>query len=272
MNGRIKSELVTLVSVFCLIFYADDSFGTHSETEIEGSGQNIFHSKHIKTPMELGNFREEGSFYLLESSIGEDVCTNVLESINQPREYNFFKNKDGVRKEESRFANFGLPEMMIQTQLNVPRTVMSKKNASSFRVEEFVVDLDKDGETESIYRTTGYLSGVWVHNLFMLPLPYDSKKYLNIDSFWKEQQELGNVSKFFLQWKEFQGLEVGDYLRTLGSQVIYELIEFHGNYYIFATSSVIKENSSVKVAVIKLDDIGVGYPACLFETKFIVTY
>jgi hypothetical protein len=110
-----------------------------------------------------------------------------------------------------------------------------------------------------------------VHSLSVLPVSYDSKKYSNVDAFWKEQYELGNISKFLWQWKAFDGLEAGDFLKKIGSQAIYELIEFNDQNYILATRSVIKEKSSIKVAVTQITNIGEIYPACLFETNFIVT-
>ncbi|TPH12196.1 hypothetical protein [Litorilituus lipolyticus] len=224
----------------------------------------------MKSRIELNKFREANSFYLLESSIDKDICSNVLASLNKPREHNFMKNKESLRKGEGGLVNLGLPEMLIQTELNLPRTVMHGKNANSSRVEEFVVDLNKDGTNEFVYRSTGYLSSIWVHSFYLLTAAYDSKKYSRFGEFMMKQRELGNVSNFLWQWQEFNDLESGNFVRTFGSQVIYEFIEFNKQYYLLATRSVIKENSPIQVAVVQLGSASDIYPACLFETKFIV--
>lgn len=267
-----RKKIVVFIKMFCCFFYVGIGLGAHSTEGVEEKAQVTLNTVHppVKTRMELIKFRGVNSFELIESSINTDVCSNILASINKPREHGFFKNKESLRKGEGGIVNLDLPEMMIQTELNFPRVVMSGKSAGSFRVEEFVIDFDKDGVDKSVYRTTGYLSGVWVHSLYVLPVPYDSKKYPHVDAFWKEQQELGNVSKFLWRWKVFDGLRIGDFVRKLGSQVIYELIELNGQNYILATRSVIEENSSIKVAVMQLTNVDEIYPACLFETNFIV--
>ncbi|BAJ03345.1 hypothetical protein [Shewanella violacea] len=270
MNDRKRKRIVILISVFCCFFYVDVSFGAYSAKEIEGGGQADFNTVPVKTRMKLIKLREANSFYLLESAINKDVCVNILASINKPRKHGFFKNKENLRKGEEGLVNLGLPEMLIQTELNFPRTVMSGKNSNSSRVEEFVVDLNKDGVDEFIYRSTGYLSSVWVHSFYLLSAPYDTEKYSRFGEFMMKQRELDNVSKFSWQWKKFDGLKSGDLIKTFGSQVIYELIEFNDRYYILATRSVIKDNSSIKVAVMMLGNEKDILPACFFESRFIV--
>lgn len=257
--------------LFCCIFYVGVVFGAHSAKEVEERGQVTFNTTPVKTQMELIKLRDSNSFKLIESSINKDACSNILASLNKPREHGFFRNRESLRKGDGGLVNLDLPEMMIQTELNLPRVVMSGINEGSLRVEEFVVDFDKDGVDESVYRATASLSGVWVHSLYVLPVSYDSKKYSHVDAFWKEQQELGNVTKFLWRWDEFEGLKAGNFLKTFGLQAIYELIEFNDQNYILATRSVIKENSSIKVAVMQITNVGEVYPACLFETNFIVT-
>jgi hypothetical protein len=261
---------IFFIKGLCCAFWFGICFSVYS---MEGTKEKVTLNTvdvPLKTQIELLKLRGRNSFKLIESSINKDVCSNILASLNKPREHDFFKNKESLRKGEKGIINLDLPEMMIQTELNLPRVDMSEKSAGPMRVEEFVVDFDKNGVDESVYRTTGYLSGVWVHSLSVLPVSYDSEKYLHVDAFWKEQQALGNISKFLWQWKEFDGLKAGDFLRTFGLQVIYELIEFNDHYYILATRSVIKDNSSIKVAVMQIANVGDIYPACLFETKFIV--
>lgn len=241
--------------------------------EFEGKSQEAFNTVYtpVKTQMELIKQREANSFKLIESSINKDVCSNILTSINKPREHGFFTNKESLRKGEGGLVNLGLPEMLIQTDLNFPRTIMHGKNANSTRVEEFVIDLNKDGTNEFVYRSTGYLSSILVHSSYLLTAAYDSKKYSRFGEFMMKQRELGNVSNFLWQWQEFNDLKLGDFVRTFGSQVIYEFIEFNEQYYLLATRSVIKENSPIQVAVVQLGSASDIYPACLFESTFTVT-
>jgi hypothetical protein len=275
MNDTQRKRIVTLVKMFCCTAFVgasfiNTSFSAYSATEIEGENQADLNTVPVKTRMELTIFREANSFYLLESSINKDICENILASINKPRENGYLKNKESLRDGEGGLVNLGLAEMMIQTELNLPRTVMKGKNANSFRVEEFVIDLDKDGIDEFVYRDTSHLSGIWVHSFYVLSVAYNNKKYSRFGEFMMEQRELGNVSNFLRQWKEFEGLKAGDFVKTFGSQVIYELIEFNDRYYILATRSVIKDNSSIKVAVMMLGNEKDILPACFFESRFIV--
>lgn len=155
--------------------FVNTSFGAYSAKDIEGENKAGLKTVPVKTRMELKKFREANSFYLIESSINKGSCENILASINKPREHGYLKNKESLRNGEGGLVNLSLPEMMIQTELNLPRKVMSGKNASSFRVEEFIVDLKKDGVDEFFYRDTSYLSGIWVHSFYVLSVPYDVK-------------------------------------------------------------------------------------------------
>lgn len=273
-NSMSKNTIIAFIKMSSFLFYIGVTLNSYSAGVIgkevkEVSPQGNTYSK---TYVELFKKREANSFYLLESSIDTEVCSGILASINKSREHRYFENDEALRKGTGGKVNLGLPEMMLQTELNLQRIVMSGKNASSSRVEEFVVDLNRDGIDEFVYRTTGYLSGVWVHSLYVLSMPYDSKKYSRFGEFMIEQRNLGNISKFLWQWREFDDLKSGVFSKQFGSQVIYELIEFNERYYILVTRSVIKENSAIKVAALELDNMGNIHPGCFFETNFIVTH
>lgn len=217
MNDTQRKKIVNLSKIFCCILYVGGSFDAYSAEDIEVEYKVDVNTVSVKTRMELTKFREANSFYLIESSINKDTCENILASINKPRKHGYLKNKERLRDEEGGLVNLGLPEMMIQTDLNIPRKVMSGKNSNSSRVEELVVDLNKDGVDEFIYRNTSYLSSIWVHSFYVLSIPYNTKNFSRFGEFMMKQRELDNVSKILWQWKEFDGLKVGDFVSTLGS-------------------------------------------------------
>lgn len=96
-NCKSKQCLLTVYQERVLFF---ESALANSKPEklaagFEGKSQEVLNTVYapVKTRMELIKQREANSFKLIESSINKDVCSNILASLNKPREHGFFRNK-----------------------------------------------------------------------------------------------------------------------------------------------------------------------------------
>lgn len=218
----------------------------------------IDNSKQIPI-LDLYGKRPANSFVLVKSE-NDAVCNVFLNAINEERDH--VKSGDIGWKDGSFFKtkeNIDVPELIIQTKLNIPRKNISMPERNQ-RAEEYTVDINKDGVDEYAYRLTLLVSSTPEHgDIFFSEKSYfSSNSYKDIFDFIREIRGKELIPGWNIKFP------------WISNTVIMELVMTGGEYYIVYTSFGIKYGSPIEIVFSRVEKDYTAKYQCTMQSVFSV--